>query len=181
MDIFFFKLNHSKDHLQGRGRKGRGKEMEENDWFGTKHSLLIWLSANICKILVKISGRRNCFAFSLLTETEGEDKNKTLNHLSLSAGSRELVLSKTGERCLLSASTDCLLPEMLWAPLIKCTIFKNCTIFPSPAFWFIDVKISALGKPRYKKNGKKRWHCPLSANPPPKRVKRGHLLSEKRP
>ena len=93
---------------------------------------------------MKISGRRNCFAFSLLTETEEEEKNKTLNHLSLSAGNRELVLSKTGERCLLCSSTDCLLPEMLLAPLIKCTIFKNCTISPSPAFWFIDVKIFAL-------------------------------------
>ena len=30
------------------------------------------------------------------------------------------------------------------------------------------------------KNGKKRGHCPLLATPPPKRVKRGHLLSDYR-
>ena len=42
------------------------------------------------------------------------------------------------------------------------------------------VKIPNLGKPCNKKNGKKMWHCPLSATPPlPKRVKRGYLLSEK--
>ena len=28
-----------------------------------------------------------------------------------------------------------------------------------------------LGKPRYKKDGKKRWHCPLSATPPLNRQK----------
>merc|ERR1711978_446304 len=37
-----------------------------------------------------------------------------------------------------------------------------------------------LGKLSYKKNGKKRGHCPLLATPPPKRVKRGHLLSDYR-
>ena len=37
-----------------------------------------------------------------------------------------------------------------------------------------------LGKLSYKKNGKKRGHCPLWAIPPPKRVKRGHLLSDYR-
>ena len=31
-----------------------------------------------------------------------------------------------------------------------------------------------------RKNGKKRGHCPLWATPPPKRVKRGHLLSDYR-
>ena len=39
---------------------------------------------------------------------------------------------------------------------------------------------AVLGKLSYKKNGKKRWHCPLWATPPPKRVKRGHLLSDYR-
>ena len=33
------------------------------------------------------------------------------------------------------------------------------------------------GSSPLKKNGKKRGHCPLWAIPPPKRVKRGHLLS----
>ena len=37
-----------------------------------------------------------------------------------------------------------------------------------------------LGKLSWKKNGKKRGHCPLLATPPPKRVKRGHLLSDYR-
>ena len=37
-----------------------------------------------------------------------------------------------------------------------------------------------LGKLSYKKNGKKRGHCPLLATLPPKRVKRGHLLSDYR-
>ena len=36
-----------------------------------------------------------------------------------------------------------------------------------------------LGKPSYEKNGKKSGQCPLWATPPPKRVKSGHLLSEK--
>ena len=31
-----------------------------------------------------------------------------------------------------------------------------------------------------KKNGRKRGHCPLLATPPPKRGKRGHLLSDYR-
>ena len=39
---------------------------------------------------------------------------------------------------------------------------------------------SILGKLSWKKNGKKRGHCPLLATPPPKRVKRGHLLSDYR-
>merc|ERR1712001_63851 len=38
----------------------------------------------------------------------------------------------------------------------------------------------SLGKLSWKKNGKKRGHCPLLATPPPKRVKRGHLLSDYR-
>ena len=42
------------------------------------------------------------------------------------------------------------------------------------------VRRGSLGKPSRKKNGKKRGHCPLWANPPPKRVKRGHLLSDYR-
>ena len=37
-----------------------------------------------------------------------------------------------------------------------------------------------LGKLSFKKNGKKRGHCPLWAIPPPKRVKRGHLLFDYR-
>ena len=37
-----------------------------------------------------------------------------------------------------------------------------------------------LGTLFCKKNGKKRGHCPLLATPPPKRVKRGHLLSDYR-
>merc|ERR1711997_1181032 len=37
-----------------------------------------------------------------------------------------------------------------------------------------------IGKLSWKKNGKKRGHCPLLATPPPKRVKRGHLLSDYR-
>ena len=44
--------------------------------------------------------------------------------------------------------------------------------------WWMEIK--GLGKPSYKKNGKKRGHCPLWATPPPKRVKRGHLLSDYR-
>ena len=40
--------------------------------------------------------------------------------------------------------------------------------------------ICILGKLSWKKNGKKRGHCPLLATPPPKRVKRGHLLSDYR-
>ena len=36
------------------------------------------------------------------------------------------------------------------------------------------------GSSHLKKNGKKRGHCPLLATPPPKRVKRGHLLSDYR-
>ena len=38
----------------------------------------------------------------------------------------------------------------------------------------------SLGKLSYKKNGKKTRHCPLWANPPPKRVKSGHLSSDYR-
>ena len=38
----------------------------------------------------------------------------------------------------------------------------------------------SLGKPSYKKNGKKSGQCPLWATPPPKRVKSGHLLSDYR-
>ena len=36
-----------------------------------------------------------------------------------------------------------------------------------------------LGKPSCKKNCQKSGQCPLWATPPPKRVKSGHLLSEK--
>ena len=37
------------------------------------------------------------------------------------------------------------------------------------------------GSSHFKKNGKKRGHCPLFRRPPPpKRVKRGHLLSDYR-
>ena len=37
-----------------------------------------------------------------------------------------------------------------------------------------------LGKLSFRKIGKKRGHCPLWAIPPPKRVKRGHLLFDYR-
>ena len=41
--------------------------------------------------------------------------------------------------------------------------------------------VQRLGTLSFKKNGKKRGHCPLLATPPPpKRVKRGHLLSDYR-
>ena len=42
------------------------------------------------------------------------------------------------------------------------------------------IYIPFLGKLSWKKNGKKRGHCPLLATPPPKRIKRGHLLSDYR-
>jgi len=47
-------------------------------------------------------------------------------------------------------------------------------------FVFICEKLRILGKLSFKKNGKKRGHCPLLATPPPKRVKRGHLSSDYR-
>ena len=47
-------------------------------------------------------------------------------------------------------------------------------------FWIMHVWIFHLGKLSFKKNGKKRGHCPLWAIPPPKRVKRGHFLSDYR-
>ena len=40
-------------------------------------------------------------------------------------------------------------------------------------------KINWKGKPRYKKTVKKGDIVPFRRTPPPKRVKRGHLLSEK--
>ena len=42
------------------------------------------------------------------------------------------------------------------------------------------ISFHIIGKLSFKKNGKKRGHCLLLANPPPKRVKRGHLLSDYR-
>ena len=59
-------------------------------------------------------------------------------------------------------------------------IFELCTIFIKVQTEDIYIDYRALGTLSCKKNGKKRGHCPLLATPPPKRVKRGHLLSDYR-
>ena len=43
-----------------------------------------------------------------------------------------------------------------------------------------QLMIETKGRSHFKKTVKKRGHCPLLATPPPKRVKRGHLLSDYR-
>ena len=55
-------------------------------------------------------------------------------------------------------------------------VLANVKIYTPVIFTYQPV----LGTLSWKKNGKKRGHCPLLATPPPKRVKRGHLLSDYR-
>ena len=46
--------------------------------------------------------------------------------------------------------------------------------------FFCENQKCSLGKPPSKKNGKKKGTLSPLGNPPPKRVKRGHLLSDYR-
>ena len=60
------------------------------------------------------------------------------------------------------------------------SIVHGCPVQAAITDNFACFQFFSLGKLSYKKNGKKRGHCPLLATPPPKRVKRGHLSSDYR-
>ena len=64
-------------------------------------------------------------------------------------------------------------PRQIWSMVWQC---QMCILTGSS-----KINDPSLGKPWYKKNGRKRSHCSLSVTPPPpKQAKRAHWFSEEK-
>ena len=139
----------------------------------------------------------NCFFWTNLRGggggLSGGPKNQLFQFFFRKAPLRELLnisqklqmLSSVTLTCHLSASKNCCLFRFsvvisVWVFFVSsllcfghggCYSFGGCDWSGSGSargpYW---------GKPRYKKNGKKRWNCPLSAAPPPPTGKKGTFV-----